>query len=328
MKNILITGADGFIGSHLTELLTRKGYNITALSLYNSFQTNGWLDYIDEHVLKNINIISGDIRDENFIYYNTKNIDTIYNLAALIGIPYSYTAMNSYVSTNIYGTQNLLNLFFKSKKLNKLILTSTSEVYGSALYTPIDEKHPLQPQSPYSASKISSDNLGLSYYNSFGFPISIVRPFNTFGPRQSARAVIPTIINQFTNSNIIKLGNVDTIREFNYVNDVVEAIFQISKSKKTIGNVTNICSGRGIKIRELVDVISKLMNKKYTIQCDKKRIRPRKSEVNQLIGCNKKFNSLFKNKRKYDLKEGLKETINWFLNENKFLKYDSNKYYI
>lgn len=328
MKNIFITGADGFIGSHLTELLTKKGYNITALSYYNSFQTNGWLDYIDKYVLKNINIINGDIRDENFIYYNTKNIDTIFNLAALIGIPYSYTAMNSYVSTNINGTQNLLNIFFKNKKLQKIILTSTSEVYGSALYTPINENHPLQPQSPYSASKISSDNLGLSYFNSFGFPITIVRPFNTFGPRQSARAVIPTIINQFTNSNIIKLGNVDTIREFNYVNDVVEAMFQISKSKKTIGNVTNICSGQGIKIRELVDIISKLMNKKYTIQSDKKRIRPRKSEVNKLIGCNKKFNSLFKNKRKYDLKKGLKETIDWFLNENKFLKYDSNKYYI
>ena len=236
--------------------------------------------------------------------------------------------MNSYVSTNINGTQNLLNIFFKNKKLQKLILTSTSEVYGSALYTPINEKHPLQPQSPYSASKISSDNLGLSYFNSFGFPITIVRPFNTFGPRQSARAVIPTIINQFTNGNIIKLGNVDTIREFNYVYDVVEAMFQISKSTKTIGNVTNICSGQGIKIRELVDIISKLMNKKYIIQSDKKRIRPKKSEVNKLIGCNKKFNSLFKNKKKYDLKKGLKETIDWFLNKNIFLKYDANKYYI
>ena len=269
MKNVFITGADGFIGSHLTELLTKKGYNVTALSYYNSFQTNGWLDYIDKYVLKNINIINGDIRDENFIYYNTKKIDTIFNLAALIGIPYSYTAMNSYVSTNINGTQNLLNIFLKIKA-SKLILTSTSEVYGSALYTPINEKHPLQPQSPYSASKISSDNLGLSYFNSFGFPITIVRPFNTFGPRQSARAVIPTIINQLANGNIIKLGNVDTIREFNYVNDVVEAIFLISKSAKTIGNVTNICSGQGVKIRELVDIISKLMNKNILYKVTKK----------------------------------------------------------
>jgi NAD dependent epimerase/dehydratase len=319
MKNILVTGADGFIGSHLVELLVHKGYNVKALSYYNSFNFWGWLEEID--CKDDIEIISGDIRDPFFCENIAKGVDTIFHLAALIAIPFSYTAPNSYVETNIQGTLNMLQAGLKNN-INKFIHTSTSEVYGTAQYVPIDEKHPLQPQSPYSASKIGADSIAMSFYNSFDMPITIARPFNTYGPRQSARAVIPTIITQIlSNQKVIKLGDVTPTRDFNYVEDTCEGFLAIANSSKSIGEVINIASNYEISIKDTLELIKQLTNWNGEFITDKQRLRPINSEVFRLYGDNSKLKSLTNFQPKYTIKDGLSKTIKWFEKKENLKKY-------
>jgi len=319
MKNILVTGADGFIGSHLVELLVHKGYNVKALSYYNSFNFWGWLEEID--CKDDIEIISGDIRDPFFCENIAKGVDTIFHLAALIAIPFSYTAPNSYVETNIQGTLNMLQAGLKNN-INKFIHTSTSEVYGTAQYVPIDEKHPLQPQSPYSASKIGADSIAMSFYNSFDMPITIARPFNTYGPRQSARAVIPTIITQIlSNQKVIKLGDVTPTRDFNYVEDTCEGFLAIANSSKSIGEVINIASNYEISIKDTLELIKQLTNWNGEFITDKQRLRPINSEVFRLYGDNSKLKSLTNFQPKYIIKDGLNKTIKWFEKKENLKKY-------
>ena len=272
-NRILITGADGFIGSHLTELFFKKGYKVTAVVQYNSSNNWGWVEEIN---CKNkINVISGDIRDKEFCEYATKNIDIVIHLAALISIPYSYKYPSSFVETNIIGTLNLCNASLKNK-IKKFIHTSTSEVYGTPIYTPIDEKHPLKPQSPYSATKIGADALALSFYHSFNLPVIIARPFNTYGPRQSARAVIPSIISQIlSGKEKINIGDVSTTRDFNYVEDVCRAFLFLSRSKIFFGQTINIGSGKEYSIKNIFDNITKITKTKVFLKHDKERVRPK-----------------------------------------------------
>ena len=307
---ILITGADGFIGSHLTELLLKKKYKIRALSLYNSFDFNGWLENIKH---KNLEIIKGDIRDSAFCEMLTKNIDIVINLAALISIPYSYGSVESFVDTNIKGTLNIC-LACKKNKVKKLVQFSTSEVYGSAKYTPIDEEHPLQPQSPYSATKIGSDALALSFHNSYDLNVTVARPFNTYGPRQSQRAIIPTIISQImSGKKKIKLGSIHTRRDLTFVEDLCFAIYLIIKNyKKFGGEVFNIGSNNSITVKAIFDLLNKIFKKNCEIVFDKKRIRPKKSEVNTLVCDNKKFYKTMNFKPNTNLENGLLKTIKWF----------------
>ena len=326
MKKILITGADGFIGSHLTEILSKKNYSVTALSQYNSFNSHGHLEGLN---FKNkINIVSGDIRDPHFCYEITKNIDYIINLAALIAIPYSYHAPSSYIDTNVTGTLNLCQGALKNK-VSKFVQISTSEVYGTAKYIPIDENHPLQPQSPYSASKIASDSIAQSFYSSYGLNISIARPFNTFGPRQSARAIIPTIITQALNGRQnIKLGSLKPTRDFTYVTDTCDGIIAIMKSKKSVSKVINIGSNNEISIGKIINLVSSITNKKIHITSDKKRFRPEKSEVFQLKCNNDLLKKLTGFQPKINFENGLKKTIKWFQDEKNLAKYKSDKYNI
>ncbi len=315
---VLITGSEGFIGSHLVELLVKSGYKVTALTLYNSFNDIGWLKNIDKKVLKKIKIFSGDIRDKSLVDEILKNKDVVINLAALIGIPYSYKSVESYVDTNVKGTMNLLNSA-KKYKVKRFIQTSTSEVYGTAKYIPIDEKHPLSGQSPYAASKIASDQLALSYYRSFDLPVTVLRPFNTFGPRQSLRAVIPTIISQcLFNDGIVKLGNINTTRDFVFVNDTVNAFRLAIKNKNILGEVINIGNNFEISIKEIIKNISQITNKKIKIKIENKRIRAKKSEVYRLYSDNRKAKKILKWKLNYSgingFRKGLSETINWQLN--------------
>ena len=315
---VLITGSEGFIGSHLTELLVKSGYKVTALTLYNSFNDIGWLKNIDKKVLKKIKIFSGDIRDKSLVDEILKNKDVVINLAALIGIPYSYKSVESYVDTNVKGTMNLLNSA-KKYKVKRFIQTSTSEVYGTAKYIPIDENHPLSGQSPYAASKIASDQLALSYYRSFDLPVTILRPFNTFGPRQSLRAVIPTIISQcLFNDGIVKLGNINTTRDFVFINDTVNAFRLAIKNKNILGEVINIGNNFEISIKEIIKNISQITNKKIKIKIENKRIRAKKSEVYRLYSDNRKAKKILKWKLNYSgkngFRKGLSETINWQLN--------------
>ena len=315
---VLITGSEGFIGSHLVELLVKSGYKVTALTLYNSFNDIGWLKNIDKKVLKKIKIFSGDIRDKSLVDEILKNKDVVINLAALIGIPYSYKSVESYVDTNVKGTMNLLNSA-KKYKVKRFIQTSTSEVYGTARYIPIDEKHPLSGQSPYAASKIASDQLALSYYRSFDLPVTVLRPFNTFGPRQSLRAVIPTIISQcLFNDGIVKLGNINTTRDFVFVNDTVNAFRLAIKNKNILGEVINIGNNFEISIKEIIKNISQITNKKIKIKIENKRIRAKKSEVYRLYSDNRKAKKILKWKLNYSgingFRKGLSETINWQLN--------------
>lgn len=315
---VLITGSEGFIGSHLVELLVKSGYKVTALTLYNSFNDIGWLKNIDKKVLKKIKIFSGDIRDKSLVDEILKNKDVVINLAALIGIPYSYKSVESYVDTNVKGTMNLLNSA-KKYKIKRFIQTSTSEVYGTAKYIPIDEKHPLSGQSPYAASKIASDQLALSYYRSFDLPVTILRPFNTFGPRQSLRAVIPTIISQcLFNDGIVKLGNINTTRDFVFINDTVNAFRLAIKNKNILGEVINIGNNFEISIKEIIKNISQITNKKIKIKIENKRIRAKKSEVYRLYSDNRKAKKILKWKLNYSgingFRKGLSETINWQLN--------------
>jgi NAD dependent epimerase/dehydratase len=320
---IFITGAEGFFGSHLTEFLLSKGFKVTALIQYNSFHNHGWLEELKKSKKKNIKFLFGDIRDSSFILDATKNHDVIINLAALISIPYSYTSVKSYLDTNLIGTYNILESA-KKNNIKQLIHTSTSEVYGTALYSPIDEKHTLQPQSPYSASKIAADNLALSYFYSYNLPVTILRPFNMFGPRQSTRAIIPTIITQVLKKNTIELGNLDVSRDFNFVMDIAEGYRKSILNKKAIGQTINLGSGLEIKIIELIKIIKKISKKDFKFKVKSNRIRPKKSEVFRLIACNKKalkflgWKPSFRNK--INLEKALKITYDWYQNP-KNLKY-------
>ncbi len=324
MKKILVTGADGFIGSHLVEMLVSKGHKVKALSQYNSLNNFGCLENIN--CKKKIEIFTGDIRDSNYCEYISKDVDIIFHLAALIGIPYSYMAIENYIETNIKGT---VNICYAAKKNNvsRLIHTSTSEVYGTAQYVPIDERHPLQPQSPYSATKIAADAMVMSFYNSFNLPITIARPFNTYGPRQSARAVIPTIITQIASGKKkIKLGDLSPTRDFNYVEDCCRGFIMLSESKKTIGEIINIGSNTEISIGEIFDLIKELMSSDATLSNDKQRKRPKNSEVFRLCCDNKKIKELVSYKPKINIRNGLKKTINWITKPENLKMYKSEIY--
>lgn len=308
---VLVTGADGFIGSHLTEELVKKGYEVKAFTYYNSFGTWGWLDTLPKDVLEHVEIFSGDIRDPNGVRTAVKGVEEVFHLAALIAIPFSYHSPDSYVDTNIKGTLNVLQAV-RDLEVSKVLITSTSEVYGTAKYVPIDEQHPYQGQSPYSATKIGADRLAESFYRSFGTPVTIVRPFNTYGPRQSARAVIPTIISQLlAGKDEIKLGSLTPTRDFNYVKDTVAGFIAIAESDKTIGEEINIATQMEISIGELATEIINQINPKAQIVCEEQRLRPEKSEVNRLLGSNDKIKVLTDWKPQYTLTQGIQQTIDW-----------------
>lgn len=311
MKKVLVTGADGFIGSHLTECLLEKGYDVRAFVYYNSFNTWGWLDTFPKEKLNQIEVFAGDIRDPNGVREALKGVDGVFHLAALIAIPFSYHSPDSYVDTNIKGTLNVLQAA-RELGTERIMVTSTSEVYGTAQYVPIDEKHPFQGQSPYSATKIGADRLAESFYRSFQLPVSIVRPFNTFGPRQSARAVIPTIIAQLlAGRQEIKLGSLTPTRDFNYVKDTAAGFIAIAESEKTIGQEINIATQQEISIGALADEIIAQINPRARIVCDEQRLRPEKSEVNRLLGANAKIKELTDWKQQYTFAQGIAETIAW-----------------
>ena len=324
MKNALITGADGFIGSHLAEMLVLKGYQVKALTLYNSFNNWGWLENIS--CKKDIEILSGDIRDPYYCKIITKNVDVIFHLAALIAIPYSYIAPDSYLETNIKGTLNICQAA-KENGISRLIHTSTSEVYGTAKYVPIDEKHPLQPQSPYSATKIAADAMAMSFFNSFDLPVTIARPFNTYGPRQSARAVIPTIITQIASGKKeIKLGDPSPTRDFNYVEDSCRGFIMLAENEKTIGETINIGSNFEISIGDVFNLIKEFMSSNVILINDEQRKRPKKSEVFRLWCDNKKIKDLTGYEPKVDIHNGLKKTINWITKPENLKIYKSDIY--
>lgn len=323
MKKVLVTGADGFIGSHLTESLVERGYEVKAFTYYNSFNSWGWLDSLPKEKLSEIEIFSGDIRDPNGVREAMRGIEGVFHLAALIAIPFSYHSPDSYVDTNIKGTLNVLQAA-RELGTERIMITSTSEVYGTAQYVPIDEKHPFQGQSPYSATKIGADRLAESFYRSFNLPVSIVRPFNTYGPRQSARAVIPTIITQLlSGKEEIRLGSLTPTRDFNYVKDTVAGFIAIAESDKTIGEEINIASQKEISIGELATEIINQINPKARIVCEEQRLRPEKSEVNRLLGCNEKIHRLTEWKPQYDLIKGIEATIKWISNNISAYKTDT-----
>ena len=316
---VLITGADGFIGSHLTELLLEKGYLVRALSQYNSFNYWGWLEEIPQN--KNLEIITGDIRDPHFCNTIVKGVDIVFHLAALIAIPYSYVAPDSYVDTNVKGTLNLCQAAKDNGNI-RVIHTSTSEVYGTAKYVPIDEKHPKQPQSPYSASKIAADMMAMSFYNAFNLPVTVARPFNTFGPRQSARAIIPAIITQIASGvKQIKVGDLKPTRDFNYVKDTCRGFMSIADSDRTIGEEINICSNSEISMLDTFNLIREIMQSDVEFIEEGQRIRPENSEVFRLWGDNSLIYSLTKHTAEYDIKRGLEITCRWFLNKDNLSKY-------
>lgn len=319
MRKILVTGSDGFIGSHLTEELAKKGYDVKAFVYYNSFNTWGWLDTLPRSIMEQIEVFQGDIRDPHGVKEAMKDCDAVFHLAALIAIPFSYHSPDAYVDTNIKGTLNVLQAA-KELGTDRVLVTSTSEVYGTAKYVPIDEKHPYQGQSPYSATKIGADRLAESFYRSFSLPVSIVRPFNTYGPRQSARAVIPTIIMQLlSGKEEIQLGSLSPTRDFNYVKDTVQGFIEIYKSERTIGQEINIATGQEISIGKLANELITQINPKARIICDEQRLRPENSEVERLLGCNKKIMELTDWKPQYTFEQGLMETID-------FLKGNLRKY--
>lgn len=322
MKKVLVTGADGFIGSHLVEQLINNGYEVKAFTYYNSFNTWGWLDTLPDSIRNEIEIFSGDIRDPNGVREAVRGTSEIFHLAALIAIPFSYHSPDSYVDTNIKGTLNVLQAA-RGAEIDKIMITSTSEVYGTAQYVPIDEKHPFQGQSPYSATKIGADRLAESFYRCFGMPITIVRPFNTFGPRQSARAVIPTIITQLlAGKEEIKLGALSPTRDFNYVKDTANGFIAIAESDKTIGEEINIATQHEISIGELAKEIISQINPNAHIICDEERLRPEKSEVNRLLGSNEKIKQLTDWKQQYSFEQGIEETIEWIRNNMSVYKTD------
>ncbi|MDC0029913.1 NAD-dependent 4,6-dehydratase LegB [Pseudomonadota bacterium] len=323
-KKVLVTGADGFIGSHLVELLFAEGFSVKALAQYNSFNHWGWLE--DINCKEDIEIVTGDIRDPYFCNEICKNIDIIFHLAALIAIPYSYIAPQSYVETNISGTLNICKAALE-QNVSRLIHTSTSEVYGTAQYVPINEIHPLQAQSPYSASKIGADSMAISFFNSFNLPVTIVRPFNTYGPRQSARAFIPTIISQIaSNQTNLKLGDTKPTRDLNFVIDTCRGFLELAKEPKSIGEVINIGSNFEISVGEVAKIIKKEMGSSIEIISDKSRIRPEKSEVMRLWCDNTKIHKLTGFKPDYNIHTGLKKTISWFLQPENLSKYKADIY--
>lgn len=324
MQKVLITGADGFIGSHLTELLICEGYQVKALSQYNSFNYWGWLE--DVRCLKEIEVLNGDVRDPHYCKRITRDVNIVFHLAALIAIPYSYIAMDSYVATNINGTLNICQAALENG-VQRVIHTSTSEVYGTAQYVPIDEKHPLQPQSPYSASKIGADAMAMSFFNAFDLPVTIARPFNTYGPRQSARAVIPTIITQIASGRKqIKLGDVTPTRDFNYVADTCRGFLALARCDKAIGETVNIGSNSEIVVGNMLTIIRNLMHSDVEFLVDDMRIRPEKSEVFRLWCDNSKIRNLTGFEPTYSIQDGLQETINWFTRPENLAKYKADIY--
>jgi len=323
-NSALITGADGFIGSHLTEMLVAKGYKVKALSQYNSFNNWGWVE--DINCKDKIEVLTGDIRDPHYCKHITKDVDIIFHLAALIAIPYSYVAPDSYVDTNIKGTLNICQAAKENGNI-RIIHTSTSEVYGTAQYVPIDEKHPLQPQSPYSATKIAADAMAMSFYNSFTLPVTIARPFNTYGPRQSARAVIPTIITQIANGmKEIKLGDVSPTRDFSYVEDTCRGFLALAETEKTIGQTVNIGSNFEISVGDTLNIIKELMGSDVKFVTDEQRIRPEKSEVFRLWCDNTQLEKLTGFQPQVDIRDGLQRTIDWFTSEDRLSKYKAGIY--
>lgn len=331
-KKILVTGADGFIGSHLTEKLVKMGHTVRAFVCYNSFNSWGWLDYTPTEIRKDIEIFQGDIRDSYRVNQAMKECDIVFHLAALVAIPYSYYSPSTYIDTNVKGTLNILQSARKLE-VEKVVHTSTSEVYGTARYVPIPEEHPLQAQSPYAASKIGADQLAFSFYNSFSIPVSIIRPFNTYGPRQSARAVIPTIITQIAQGERkIKLGSLTPTRDFNYIKDTVRGFIEVAESNMTIGEVVNIGSDFEVSIKETAEIIADIMGVEIEIHTDINRLRPRKSEVERLWADISKARSLFGWQPDYGgkdgFKRGLQETVEWFTNPYHLKMYKGDRYNI
>ncbi|TDF81187.1 NAD-dependent 4,6-dehydratase LegB [Pseudomonas sp. H9] len=324
MKKVLVTGADGFIGSHLTEMLAAQGYHVKALSQYNSFNNWGWLE--DVNCRDSIEVVSGDVRDPHFCKHITKDVDVVYHLAALIAIPYSYVAPDSYVDTNIKGTLNICQAALDNG-VSRVIHTSTSEVYGTAQYVPIDEKHPLQAQSPYSASKIGADAMAMSFFNAFNLPLTIARPFNTYGPRQSARAVIPTIITQIASGmKQIKLGDVSPTRDFNYVLDTCRGFLALANCEEAIGQTVNIGSNYEISVGDTLNLIKEIMGSDVEFLQDDQRLRPEKSEVFRLWCDNSKIQGLTGFKPDYSIRHGLEKTIEWLVRPENLSKYKADIY--
>ncbi len=322
-KKVLITGSDGFIGSHLVERFLKEKCSVRAFVFYNSFNSWGWLDTLPTEILNQVEIFAGDIRDPFTVRKAVKDVDIICHLAALIGIPYSYIAPDSYIDTNVKGTLNVVQAA-KSSNLEKVIVTSTSETYGSAIYVPIDEKHPYQPQSPYSASKISADHIAMSYYHSFNLPVSIIRPFNTYGPRQSTRAIIPTIITQILKGKeVIELGSLFPTRDLTYVLDLCDAYVKMCKKDNIEGEIINVGSSDEISIKDLANLIKELMDADIDIISTDNRKRPKKSEVSRLFADSSKARELIDWKPKKTLREGLKLTIEWFSKEENLKRYKS-----
>ena len=312
-KIALVTGADGFIGSHLTELLVAKGYSVRALCQYNSFNDWGWLNDIDAAIAGDIEVVSGDVRDPHLCQEITRDIDIVFHLAALIAIPYSYVAPSSYVDTNVSGTLNICQAA-RANGCSRVVQTSTSEVYGTAQYVPIDERHPLQPQSPYSASKIAADAMAMSFYNTYDLPVTIARPFNTYGPRQSARAVIPTIITQIAaGRKRIELGDLSPTRDFSYVEDTCRGFIALAECEAAVGRTVNMGSNFEISVSDTLDLIRELMNSDVEFVSDESRLRPGKSEVFRLWCDNSLMRELTGFKPQVDLRTGLSQTIEWLL---------------
>jgi NAD dependent epimerase/dehydratase len=327
-KKVLVTGADGFIGSHLVEQLIMEGAVVKAFVFYNSFNSWGWLDALPKESIDKVEIFAGDIRDSNGVRTAMKGCDLVFHLAALIAIPYSYHSPDSYIDTNVKGTLNIVQAA-KDLGVERVIVTSTSEVYGTAQYIPIDEIHPRQPQSPYSASKIGADSIAESFYRSFNLPLTIVRPFNTYGPRQSARAIIPTIITQLLSGSVeIKLGDINPTRDFLFVYDTVMGFIEIAQSTSLIGQDCNIATQSEISMLEVANELIEQINPKARVIIDETRLRPEKSEVFRLFGSNYKIKKNTNWELKYSFKEGIKETIEWFKNPQNIAKYKHNIYNI
>ena len=331
-KKILVTGADGFIGSHLTEMLVRQGYDVRAFVLYNSFNSWGWLDDSPEEIKHELDVFSGDIRDPHGVRKAMEGCDAVLNLAALIAIPYSYHSPDTYVDTNVKGALNVVQAA-RELGVSKVVQTSTSEVYGTAQFVPITEEHPLHGQSPYSASKIGADQIAMSFYSSFGTPVALIRPFNTYGPRQSARAVIPTIITQIASGKKkIKLGALSPTRDFNFVKDTARSFISVMESDKSVGEVINIGSNFEVSIGDTARIIAGAMDADIEIETDEIRLRPEKSEVNRLWADNSKAKRLLDWEPEYGgrdgFRRGLKETAEWFINPNNLKKYKADVYNI
>ena len=321
---VLVTGADGFIGSHLVEMLVKQGHKVKALSQYNSFNYWGWLE--DIYCLDQVEVLNGDVRDPHYCKHITKGVDVIYHLAALIAIPYSYVAPDSYVDTNIKGTLNICQAAMENG-VKRVIHTSTSEVYGTAQYVPIDESHPLQPQSPYSASKIGADAMAMSFYNAFDLQLTIARPFNTYGPRQSARAIIPTIITQIANGKEqIELGDVSPTRDFSYVKDTCRGFIALAESREAIGETINIGSNFEISVGDTLNLIKDIMKSDVEFITDEQRIRPGKSEVFRLWCDNSKINKLTGFEPDFSIEQGLRKTVEWFTHPQNLQKYKADIY--